>query len=77
MNTESRRTNESSKFHCHFTGKLRLKDPNKNIELVNLSIYYTWKTIKSTYNKNKFNRSAPKSNDVFHLPDGSTSESDI
>ena len=77
MDTENRRTNESSKFRYYFTSKLRLKNPNTNIELVNLSIYYTWKTIKSTYNKNKFNRSAPKSNDVFHLPDGSTSESDI
>ena len=76
MNTENRRPNESSKFHCYFTGKLRLKDPNKNIELVNLSIYYKWKTIKSTYNKNKFKRSASTLNDEFHLPDGSRSESD-
>ena len=39
-------------------------------------IYYTWKTIKSTYNKNKFKRSASTLNDEFHLPDGSRSESD-
>ena len=77
MNTENRKTNESSKFCYYFISKLRIKDPNKNIELVNLSIYYTWKTIKFIYKKNKFKRSTPKSNDVFHLPDGSSSESDI
>lgn len=49
----------------------------KDMALVNLSIYYTWKTIKFIYKKNKFKRSTPKSNDVFHLPDGSSSESDI
>ena len=37
------------------TDKLNLKTPNnKNIGLVNLSIYYTWKNIKSAYNNNKF-----------------------
>ena len=32
---------------------------NKNIELVNLSIYYTWKNIKSEYNNNKFKNLLP------------------
>ena len=36
--------------------KLQIK---KNIGLVNLSIYYTWKNIKSAYNNNKFKMSAP------------------
>ena len=53
-----------------FTDKLNLKTPNnKNIGLANLSIYYTWKNIKSAYNNNKF--------DEFDLPDGSCSISDI
>ena len=43
----------------------------------NLSIYYTWKNIKSTYNNNKFKISAPTWNDKFELPDGSYSVSDI
>ena len=43
----------------------------------NLSIYYTWKNIKSSYNKNKFKISAPTWNDKFELPDGSYSVSDI
>ena len=45
--------------------------------LTNLSIYYTWKNIKSEYNNNKFKSSAPAWNDTFDLPDGSCSVSDI
>ena len=57
---------------------LILKIPNnKNIGLVNLSIYYTWKNIKSEYNINKFKICAPTWNDAFDLPDGSYSSSDI
>ena len=48
----------------------------KVIALSNLSIYYTWKNIKSSYN-NKFKISAPTWNDKFELPDGSYSISDI
>ena len=59
MNTENSKTNESNKFIYHFTDKLNLKDPHKNVALVNLSIYYTWKNIKSECNNNKFKISAP------------------
>ena len=65
------------KFKLDLTDKLNLKDPNKNMALANLSIYYTWKTIKSEYNTNKFKISAPTSNDTFDLPDGSYSIVDI
>ena len=48
MNTENGKTNESNKFIDQFTDKRNLKTPNnKNIGLVNLSIYYTWENIKS------------------------------
>ena len=47
------------------------------IALSNLSIYYTWKNIKNSYNKNKFKISTPTWNDKFALPDGSYSVSDI
>ena len=70
MNTRNSKTNESNKFIYQFTDKLNLKTPNnKNIGLVNLSIYFTWKNIKSEYNNNKFKISAPTWNDTFHLPD--------
>ena len=45
--------------------------------LGNLSIYYTWKNVKSTYNNNKFKTSAPTSNETFDLPDGSYNISEI
>ena len=78
MNTENSKTNESNKFIYQFTDKLNLKTPNsKNIGLINLSIYQTWKNIMSEYNNNKFKISAPTWNDTFDLPDGSYSISDI
>ena len=78
MNTENSKANESNKFIYQFTDKLNLKTPNnKNIGLVNLSIYYTWKNIKSEYKMKKFKISAPTWNDKFKLPDGSYSISDI
>ena len=39
--------------------------------LANLSIYYTWKNVKSIYKKNKFKISAPTWSQKFDLPDGS------
>ena len=49
----------------------------KSIALSNLSIYYTWKNIKSSNNKSKFETLAPTWNDKFELPDGSYSVSDL
>ena len=46
MNTENSKTNEPRRFRLDLTGKLNLKNPKKNMALVNLSIYYTWKYIK-------------------------------
>ena len=45
--------------------------------LANLSIYYTWKKIKSKYTNNKLKISAPTGTDTFDLPNGSYSISDI
>ena len=47
------------------------------IALSNLSIYYKWKNLKSSYNSNKFKITAPRWNDKFELPDGSYSVLDI
>ena len=77
MNTENSKTSEPHRFKLDLTDKLNLKNPNKNMALANLSIYYTWKNIKSEYNNNKFKISAPTWNDTFDLPDGSYSIADI
>ena len=45
--------------------------------LANLSIYFTWKNIKSECISNKFKISAPTWNETFDLPDGSYSIYDI
>ena len=42
MNKTNSKTKYSNKFVYSFTDKLNLKNPNKNIALANLSIYYTW-----------------------------------
>ena len=49
----------------------------KYIALSNLSIQYTWKTIRKSYKNNKFKISAPAWNEEFELPVGSYSVSDI
>ena len=78
MNAENSEINESNKFIYQFTDKFNLNTSNnKNIRLVNLSIYCTWKNIKSECNNSKFKISAPTWNDEFDLPDGSYSSSDI
>ena len=77
MNTLNSRTIEFNRFVYQFTDKSNLKNPNKNIALANLSIYYTWKNIKPEYNNNKFKIHTPTWNDEFNLPKGSYSVSDI
>ena len=70
MNTENNKTSEPHKFKLDLTGKLNLKNPSKNMDLANFSIYYT-------YNNNKFKISAPTWNHNFDLPDDSYSIADI
>ena len=77
MNTENSKTTKPNRFKLDLADKLNLKNPNKNMALANLSIYYTCKNIKSEYSNNKFKISAPTWNDTFDLPNGSYSISDI
>ena len=67
MSTLNSKTNESNKFIYQFTDKLSLENPDKDMALANLSIYRTWKCIKSEYNNNKFKISAPTWNNEFDL----------
>ena len=62
MNSKNNKTNESYKFKYDLIDKLDLRNPNKNMALANLSIYYTY---KSTYNNNKFKISAPTWNETL------------
>ena len=71
MNSENSRTSKLHILTLKLANGLDLRFGEKVIALSNLSIYYTWKNIKSSYNKNKFKISAPTWNDEFELPDGS------
>ena len=78
MNSENSKTSETHVLILKLTTKkLDLRIGEEIIALSNLSIYYTWKNIKSSYNNNKFKISAPTWNDKFELPDGSYSVSNI
>ena len=77
MNTKNSKTNEPYRFKYNLIDKLDLRNPNKNTALASLSIYYTWKNVKSIYKNNKFKISAPTWNETFDLPDGSYNMSQI
>ena len=77
LNSENSKTSKPYVSILKLTNKLDLRIGEKIIALSNLSIYYTWKNIKSSYNNNKFKIFAPTWNDKFELPDGSQSLSDI
>ena len=77
MNPENSRTSEYHILLLKLVDKLDLKLGQKSAVLSNLSIYYTWKNIRSSYKNNKFKIAAPTWNDAFELPDGSCSISDI
>ena len=77
MNSEKSRTSEYHVLVLKLTDKLNQRRGKKSVALSNLSNYYTWKNIKSSYNNNKFKISSPKWRDEFELTDGSYSISDI
>ena len=77
MNSRNSKTNEPNRFKYDLIDKLDLKNPNKNMALAKLSIYYTWKNVKSTNNNNKFKILAPTWNETFDLPDGLYNISEI
>ena len=77
MNSENSRTSEYHVSVLNLTDKLYLRRGQKTVALSNLSIYYTWENIESSYNNNKFKISAPTWSEEFELPDGSYSVSDI
>ena len=77
MNSENSKTSKPHVLTLKLTRKLELRIDEKFIALSNLSIYYTWRKIKTLYNNNEFKISAPTWNDEFELSDGSYSVLDI
>ena len=77
MNSENSRTYEYHVLVLKIADKLDLTGGQKSVALSNLSIYYTRKNLKSSYNNNSLKISAPTWSEEFKLPDGSYSISDI
>ena len=77
MNSENNKTSEYHVLVLKLTDKLDLRKGQKTVALSNLSICYTWKNVKSSYNNNKLKTFAPTWSEEFELPDGSYSISDI
>ena len=59
MNSGNSKIPEYQVLVLKLNDKLDLRRGQKSVALSNLSIYYTWKNIKSSYNDNKFKISAP------------------
>ena len=53
MDSENSRTSEYHVLVLKLTNKLNLRRGQKTVALSNLSIYYTWKNVKSSYNNNE------------------------
>ena len=77
MKSKNSKTSKPNVLIPKFTDKLDLRRGKNRISSSNLSIYYTWKNIKSSYKNKKFKISAPTWNDKFELPHGSYSVSNI
>ena len=59
MNSENSKASVTHILKLKLASKLDLWLGEKVIALSNLSIYYTWKNIKRSYNNNKFKILAP------------------
>ena len=68
VNTENSKINKPHRFRLSLADRINIKDRDKNMTLVNLSIYYTRKNIKSAYYNNKSKIYAPIWNDDLDLP---------
>ena len=54
INSKNSKTSDPHRLLISATDKIDLRIKDKYIALSNLSIYYTWKNIKSSYKSNKF-----------------------
>ena len=77
MNSENSKTSDPQRLLRNHSEIKNLKTNDKYVALSNLSLHYTWKNIRKSYNNNKFKISAPIWNKKFELPHGLYSASDI
>ena len=59
MNSENIKTSDRHRLEFNLSDKIDLKRSDKYVASSNLSVYNTWKIIKSSNKNNKFKISAP------------------
>ena len=77
MNFKNSKTSDPQRQLLNLSDKINLKRSDKYDVLSNLSICYTWKNIKKSYEDNEFEILAPTWNEEFQMSDGSYSILDI
>ena len=63
MNSENSKISDHHRLLLNLSDKINLKRSDKYTALSNLSLYCTWKNIKTSYKNNKFKIRAPKGNE--------------
>ena len=77
MNSKNSTTSDPHRLLLNLTDKIDLKRKDKYIALSSLSIYYTWKNIKSRVKTISLKYQLQHGMKNLNLPDGSYSISDI
>ena len=77
MNSGNGKTSDPHRLLINLSDKINLKRSDIYLTLLNLSIFYTWKNTKISYESSKFKISFPTWNEEFELPDGSSYVSDV
>ena len=71
INSKNSKTSDPHKLLLNLTDKIDLGRKDKYIALSNLSIYDTWKNIKTSHKSNKLKILVQTWNEELELPDGS------
>ena len=77
MDSENSKISDPQRLLYNLSDIINLKRSDKYVVLSNLTIEYSWKSIKMSYKNNNFEVSPPTWNEEFKLPDESYSVSDI
>ena len=59
MNPESSKTSDPHRLLLNLSDKINSKSSDEYVAFRNLSIYYTWKNIKTSYKNNKYGSYLP------------------
>ena len=77
MDSENSKISDPQRLLYNLSDIINLKRSDKYVVLSNLTVQYSWKSIKMSYKNNNFEVSPPTWNEEFKLPDELCSVSDI